>query len=144
MDTRASFSIAVDIVIFSSDQKVLLIKRKNDPFKDCWAFPGGFVDEGETFGRAAVRELREETGIDMNNLTFIGMRDEVDRDPRGRVIGVSYGGRINIDSSMVGAKAADDAKEIGWFLIDNIYDKKAKLAFDHQYIFYETYERLLK
>ena len=137
---RTSFNITVDIVIFNNDN-VLLIKRKNDPFKDCWAFPGGYVDEGETFEEAAIRELKEETCLSIKNLMFVGIQDAVDRDPRGRVIGISFSAMCN---DITEAKASDDAKELAWFNIDDVYRKKIPLAFDHRDIFYNAYETMLK
>lgn len=59
-------SLTVDILIFNDKKEFILIKRKNNPYKDCWAFPGGFVDYGETTEDAAVREAKEETSIDVD------------------------------------------------------------------------------
>ena len=72
-------------------QKILLIKRSNDPFKDCWALPGGYVNLGETSEDAARREALEETGLKLPGLPqLVGVFDEPDRDPRGWVVSAAY------------------------------------------------------
>lgn len=67
--------VTVDVLIvrpFEMEQQILLIKRKNEPFKDCWALPGGFVDENEDLEQAAIRELVEETQVKISHLEQIG------------------------------------------------------------------------
>lgn len=119
--------LAADIVMFSPDGgEVLLIKRRWNPFKDWWALPGGHVDTNETFIEAAVREAREETGIDVS-LTQVGVYDTPDRDPRGRVISVAYVCTVPRD---VRAIAGDDAREVAWIP----FSSTIALAFDHQRI----------
>ena len=68
----------------------VLIKRKNEPFKDCWALPGGFIEENETLEACANRELLEETGIKNKVLFPIGVFSSVGRDPRGQTISMAY------------------------------------------------------
>ncbi len=133
-------SLTVDCIIFGLDHgnklKVLLIQRGYDPYKDCWAFPGGFVDMGEELDKAAQRELEEETGVKdifMEQLYTFG---SVDRDPRGRVISVAYYALVNLEKHKV--KAASDAKNAGWFEVDQL----PKLAFDHHKIFDVAITRL--
>lgn len=119
--------VTVDIVILKEskpNQTILLIKRKNTPFQDCWALPGGFVDENEDLEAAAIRELEEETQIKTTNLQQIKAFGKPFRDPRSHVISVSFLGFVPENNI---ANAADDAKEIGWFSINNLPD----LAFDH-------------
>ncbi|ESU27212.1 MutT/nudix family protein [Flavobacterium limnosediminis JC2902] len=118
--------VTVDAVIFrkSTDYELLLIKRKNEPFKDCWALPGGFVDENEDLKVAAIRELDEETQIKVTDLEQIGAFGTPFRDPRGHMISVAYFGTVPSDTVAI---AADDAKEIGWFAVKDL----PKLAFDH-------------
>lgn len=106
--------------------EVLLIKRKNEPYKDCWALPGGFMEMGETLEKCAIRELKEETGIKVNGAEFITLLDKVDRDPRGRVISAVYKSYAPKDAVAV---ANDDAIEIGWFKNGQL----PPLAFDHQW-----------
>lgn len=116
--------VTVDIVLFKAENQILLIKRKNDPFKDCWALPGGFVDENEDLEVAALRELEEETTIKLEKLSQLGAYGKPFRDPRSHVVSVAY--FTNVDKNTV-AKAADDAKEAQWFAITNL----PELAFDH-------------
>lgn len=118
--------VTVDAVILrkSSDYELLLIKRKNEPFKDCWALPGGFVDENEDLETAAIRELEEETQIKVTDLEQIGAFGKPFRDPRGHMVSVAYFGIVPENTVAV---AADDAKETGWFSVKDL----PKLAFDH-------------
>lgn len=132
-------SLTVDIVIFGFSEKelkVLLIKRGLDPFKDSWAIPGGFVQMDETLDSAARRELEEETGVKKVYLEQLYTFGDVQRDPRGRVVTVSYFALINIHK--VKLKASTDAKEVGWFAMNEL----PKLAFDHDKILETAYERL--
>lgn len=118
--------VTVDAVILrkSSEYELLLIKRKNEPFKDCWALPGGFVDENEDLKTAAIRELEEETQIKVTDLKQVGAFGKPFRDPRGHMISVAYFGIVPENTIAV---AADDAKETGWFSVKDL----PKLAFDH-------------
>lgn len=118
--------VTVDAVILrnSGDYELLLIKRKNEPFKDCWALPGGFVDENEDLKAAAIRELEEETQIKVTDLKQIGAFGKPFRDPRGHMISVAYFGIVPENTIAI---AADDAKETGWFSVKDL----PKLAFDH-------------
>ena len=104
--------------------KIFVIKRKNDPFKDCWALPGGFVDENEDLEVAALRELEEETTIKLEKLSQLGAYGKPFRDPRSHVVSIAY--FANVDKNII-AKAADDAKEAKWFTVTNL----PELAFDH-------------
>lgn len=121
--------VTVDAVIVRNapDYELLLIKRKNEPFKDCWALPGGFVDENEDLEVAAKRELEEETQIRINSLQQIGAFGKPFRDPRNHMVTIAYFGEVTED---VIAIASDDAKEAQWFSIK----KLPVLAFDHQEI----------
>ncbi|MET0945034.1 MAG: NUDIX hydrolase [Flavobacterium sp.] len=106
---------------------LLLIKRKNEPFKDLWALPGGFVDENEDLEKAAIRELEEETQIKVAVLEQIGAFGKPYRDPRGHTVSVAYFGFVPENTIAV---AADDAKEAQWFSIHQL----PELAFDHSEI----------
>lgn len=123
------FSVVVDIIVQRGDGKILLITRKDSPFKDCLALPGGYVNINENIVDAATRELQEETGISLSRgeLDFLGVFDKPDRDPRGRVISHVY--YIRSRDKYLEAKANDDAKELGWFSMDELED--IPLAFDH-------------
>jgi len=108
----------------------LLIKRLNEPFKSQWAFPGGFVDDDELVVKACQRELKEETGLDLQveQFNFLNYYDSPNRDPRSRTISFAFVAKIN---KRVGVKGNDDADEASWF---SIYDLP-ELAFDHFEIF---------
>lgn len=120
-------ALTADVLVFSHDRReVILIRRKNEPYKDCWALPGGFMDMNETIEQCAVRELKEETNIDVSDLYLIGVFSKVDRDPRGRTVTVAY--YCFADKETIAIKALDDAAEIAWCKIDSM----PVLAFDHK------------
>lgn len=124
-------SVTVDIVLFTKDQgdlQVLLIKRKQDPFKDRWALPGGFVEIDEDLGDCAKRELKEETGVTGVALEQVYTFGAPDRDPRGRVITVAYMGFV--DKDKISLRAASDAKKAEWFSLDDL----TEITFDHRQI----------
>lgn len=114
--------LTTDAVVLKKG-KILLIKRLKDPFKDCWALPGGFVEYGEKTEDACLRELEEETSLIGKIKQLIGIYSKPDRDPRGHIISIAY--LVTPISKVV--KPADDAKEVKWFPIN----KLPKLAFDH-------------
>jgi 8-oxo-dGTP diphosphatase len=125
------FALTVDAVLFSSSKdglSVLLIRRAHEPFKDCWAFPGGYVDIDEAIDNAVHRELEEETNISNVSLKRFDVFDAIDRDPRERTVSVAYYGFINGSTEQI--KAGDDAKETKWFSVNNL----PELAFDHSII----------
>ena len=112
--------IAADVII-ELGGRIVLIERKNYP--PGWAIPGGFVDIGETVEHAAVREMREETSLEVELTALLGVYSRPDRDPRGHTISVVYVGR-----SEGLPQAADDAKSVRLFELDKL---PAPLAFDH-------------
>ncbi|MDK2789758.1 MAG: 8-oxo-dGTP diphosphatase [Methanothermococcus sp.] len=114
--------------IIDVDNKIVLIKRKNPPFKDFWALPGGFVEYGETVENAVVREIKEETNLETTVKKLLGVYSDPDRDPRGHTVSIVY----VLDPVGGTLKGADDAKDAKLFDIDEI--KKLKIAFDHQKI----------
>ena len=122
-------AVTADCVVFSNDSdglSVLLIERANEPFKGCWAFPGGFMEMDEDAEDCAKRELKEETGMEVRSLEYLGTFSEVNRDPRGRTITIAYYAVVE-KSDVIGA---DDASQARWFPIDSI----PSLAFDHEEI----------
>ena len=131
-------SLTVDIFIYNENHEFILIKRKNDPYKDSWALPGGFVDYGETTENAAIREAKEETSIDVELERLFNVYSEPDRDPRRHTVSIVYLARGNFDD----AKADDDANDIGVFSFDVLEEKK--LAFDHEKILIDIKKFLLK
>ena len=119
--------LTVDIILtrpLNSKTEVLLIQRLNEPFKNKWALPGGFVDKGEDLEPAAKRELLEETSISMKSLTQFKTYGKPGRDPRGDTVSVVFYAEVNEN---VIAQAADDAKDVRWFTMDDL----PELAFDH-------------
>ena len=128
--------MTVDIFIFNESNEFILIKRKNDPFKDHWALPGGFVDYGETTEHAAVREAKEETSIDVELIRQFHVYSDPERDPRRHTVSVVYLARGNFDD----AKADDDAKDIGVYSFDDLAD--LDIAFDHDMILSEIKDYL--
>ena len=83
-------SLTADIFIFDDNLNFILIKRRNDPFKNCWALPGGFVEYGESVENAAIREAKEETSIDVELIDLVNVYSKPDRDPRGHTVTVAY------------------------------------------------------
>ena len=113
--------LTVDILIEVPGKGVILIERKNPPFG--WAIPGGFVDYGETLEAAALREAKEETGMDLANLKQFHAYSDPKRDPRGHTVSVVFTAKgIGVP------KAADDAKNLRIFQVDDLPED---LAFDH-------------
>ncbi|MBE2289068.1 MAG: NUDIX hydrolase [Chitinophagaceae bacterium] len=133
-----NIKVAVDAVVFAGrghDRQLLLIKRKNDPYKGMWALPGGFVEDDEELDTAAMRELEEETGLKVNAMTQLYTFGRVGRDSRGRTVTVTY--YTSIDSPMPVA-GADDATEATWVPVKDI----SALAFDHMEMLQMALERL--
>ena len=118
--------IAADCVVFDAQDRLLLIRRKFDPFRGQYALPGGFIERGETCEQAALRELKEETGIDGKNPRLIGVYSDPKRDPRGPTISISY----LVTALDASPTAGDDAAE-AQFVADW---RHQKLAFDHDKI----------
>jgi 8-oxo-dGTP diphosphatase len=121
--------VTVDAIVFKRSQDkaaLLLIKRKNEPYKGKWAFPGGFVDINEELEDAVARELAEETGLKGIHLEQMHTFGKVGRDPRGRQITVAFMGLT--DDNNADVKGGDDAEEAKWFNIKNLPEN---MAFDH-------------
>ena len=119
-------AVTADCIVITkeTEPKVLLIQRGNEPYKGCWAFPGGFMDMDETTEECAIRELEEETGLVVSHVQQIGAYSKVDRDPRGRTITVAY---LALIDSPVLTKGQDDAASAQWFPLSTL----PPLAFDH-------------
>ena len=131
-------ALTTDCVLFCRDEEgelsVLLIERGGEPYKGCWAFPGGFLEMDETVRQGAVRELEEETGLVMSpddcRLRELGCYSAVDRYPRGRVI------TALVEKGDV--KGSDDASDARWFPVSS----PPSLAFDHDIILGDALSRL--
>jgi 8-oxo-dGTP diphosphatase len=115
--------LTVDCVVIYNNG-IVLIKRKNEPFKGHYALPGGFVEYGESVEDALKREMEEETGLDVIPLKIVGVYSRPDRDPRGHTVTVAF---LCIGEGNL--KAGDDAKEVFVFPVEEAL--KLPLAFDH-------------
>jgi len=131
-------AVTVDIILIkniAAAKEILLIQRGIEPFKGMWALPGGFVEMDETLKQAAMRELKEETGLENIALTQFRTYGDPNRDPRHRTISVVF---YSIIISAIDLKpiAGDDASNVKWFHISDLPD----LAFDHEQIILEALE----
>ncbi len=122
-------AVTADCIVMTkeADAKVLLIQRGDEPYKGCWAFPGGFMNMDETTEQCAIRELEEETGLKVNEIHQIGAYSKVDRDPRGRTVTVAYLAIVDKPMPVVGL---DDAAKAEWWPLFAL----PQLAFDHDEI----------
>ncbi len=131
--------VTADAVVFRHDDqllKILLVKRKFDPFKGMWAFPGGFVEDNEELETAAIRELKEETGLELSEMEQLGAFGKVGRDPRGRTVSAVYYAFVDEDAGEVAG--GDDAAEARWMSVNDIKE----LAFDHMEILKHAQQQL--
>ena len=130
-------AVTTDCVIFGYDRKelkVLLIERGIEPFKGCWAFPGGFLNMDEDALAGARRELKEETGLENAFIEQFHTFSEPGRDPRGRVITIAHYALVKIQE----VEGGDDAAQARWFPIGEV----PPLAFDHDRILRMAMSRL--
>jgi len=146
-------AVACDIVAFSvrgTELLVLLVQRKDAPFKGHWALPGGFVNENEALERAALRELSEETGLSGIRLEQLGAFGDPSRDPRGHTVSI-----VHLTFFLTEGKLApgDDAADAQWHAFRSLAlgktsssggAKRVRLAFDHADILARAHARLLK
>jgi 8-oxo-dGTP diphosphatase len=116
--------LTADVLLLVSGE-ILLIRRGRDPHRGSWAFPGGFVDEGETVLAAAQRELEEETGVTGMTLQQFATYADPGRDPRGRTVSIVHWARLERKPE---SKAGDDAAETGWYPLEQL---PQQMAFDH-------------
>jgi len=132
-------AVTVDVVLFTRlkrGARVLLIRRKLEPFKGRWAFPGGFVDDNESLEAAASRELFEETGLTGIELEQVGAFGDPGRDPRGHTVSVVFAAVVEGQPEPAAADDADDAR---WHSVS----KHPPLAFDHKEILRAARRRIL-
>lgn len=116
-------ALTTDCVVVDPEHRVLLIRRRNPPFRGQYALPGGFVEVGETVDAACRRELKEETGLDVGALRLIGVYSDPARDPRGHTCSVAFLAHAGPTTPVAG----DDAATAEW-----IADwRSVSLAFDH-------------
>ncbi|MGP8319875.1 MAG: NUDIX domain-containing protein [Methanosarcinaceae archaeon] len=122
--TKITPKLTVDAAIILNG-KIVLIKRKNQPYQGKFALPGGFVEIGETTKEATVREAYEETGLSIEIIKLLGVYSDPLRDPRGHVVSVCY-----LASCEGNPEAGSDAEAIGLFDITDL----PQMAFDHNII----------
>lgn len=153
MATKGSYTydyprpmLTADCVVVRSGSEVLLVRRGGEPFKGCWALPGGFMEMDETIEHCAVRELEEETGLRFaeQDLRLIGVYSAPGRDPRGRTVTAAFRvesgergtesgetpqscGQLPLGRGAVEPVAGDDAAEVRWWPLAAL----PPLAFDH-------------
>ncbi|MEM7109161.1 MAG: NUDIX hydrolase [Bacteroidota bacterium] len=142
MGIQQKIFLTADCLIVSEHEignKVLLIKRKNEPFKDCWALPGGFVEDNEDLDQAASRELREETGVSLrpSEIRELATFGKPGRDPRGRIVTVVFGAIV--DPKYHPIRAGDDSTDAAWWDLEAL----PTMAFDHEMIVEKCFKRLI-
>lgn len=117
--------LTADCIVMRGDE-VLLVRRGREPYKGCWALPGGFMEMDETIERCAVRELQEETGIEVGQgqLRLVGVFSAPGRDPRGRTVTAAYAVEVPAGTEAI---AGDDAADVRWWPLVQL----PPLAFDH-------------
>jgi len=137
----SDIKVAVDAIVFGYSREqgvsILLIQRKYPPFKNAWAIPGGFLLTDETLEDAVRRELREETGIEVNYLEQLYTFGDPHRDPRKRVISIAYFALVK-SSQFQQLNASTDAENAQWFNFKEL----PELAFDHKEILHTAIERI--
>ena len=131
--------ITVDLAIFTVNNnklKVMLVRRAEDPYKDFWSLPGGFIKQGESLEEAANRVLNEKTGVKNVYMEQLYTFGDPARDPRSRVITVAYFALI--PWAQLAQPASEKVADLAWSHIDRV----PKLAFDHKMILDYAVKRL--
>jgi 8-oxo-dGTP diphosphatase len=122
--------VAVDGVVVRRNRSVVLVKRRKPPYEGYWALPGGLVEYGETVEEAVAREVREETGLEIEIRGLVGVYSKPNRDPRGHVISIAFL-VVEVGGELRGSRET----EVGEF-----YVIPRELAFDHREILREGLE----
>lgn len=136
------FAVTADAIVFtitSGQLHVVMVRRGNDPYRGCWALPGGFVEPDEDLADAAARELAEETGIRIPSaaMTQLGAYGAPNRDPRMRVVSIAF---WTIQPGLSELKGGSDASEARLIAVDDVLSKPDGLAFDHHQILTDALE----
>ncbi len=132
--------LTADCVVINDRNEVLLVRRGNEPFRGCWALPGGFTEMDETLEHCAVRELEEETSLKVSeqDIHLIGVYSAPDRDPRGRTVTAAFSLTLShSDTQSLSITAGDDAAEVHWWPLNAL----PPLAFDHTEIIADISKR---
>jgi len=129
-------ALATDCVIFDPVGRVLLIRRKHAPCVGSHALPGGFVKVGETVEDACRREVREEAGVELNELTLVGVYSDLNRDPRGHIVSIAYGTQLPRGTL---PSAGSDATSVEW-----VDTSQIDLGFDHARILADAKAKILE
>ncbi|MGZ7159038.1 MAG: NUDIX domain-containing protein [Methanobacterium sp.] len=127
-------SLTVDAVIMWEDELIVLIKRKKDPYKNSWALPGGFVEYGEKVEFAVLREVKEETGLEIDLCGIVGVYSDPERDPRGHTVTICYLAKVKGGILY----ASTDASQVCCFSKKDILN--LSLAFDHDLIIKDAFK----
>jgi 8-oxo-dGTP diphosphatase len=129
----------IDIILSenSNSNKVLIIKREKDPFKDYFSLPGGFVNEGEKVEDAVRREAEEELLVKVEPIDILGVYSDPNRDPIGHIMSITFIAKITSGE----LKAGDGVAELRWIEINNLTN--IKFGFDHSKILddYQSWPR---
>tara|TARA_B100000767_G_scaffold196200_1_gene183206 strand:- start:2564 stop:3004 length:441 start_codon:yes stop_codon:yes gene_type:complete len=120
-------ALAADSAVRRGNE-VLLIQRKYPPMQGAWAFPGGFVDQGEDPHDAALRELQEETGLVGTKAKLLMVMGDPDRDPRKHIVSIVY--EVDVPEDQV-PQAGDDAQDARFWPIDTLLSGEVEFAGDH-------------
>ena len=132
-------AVTVDLVIFTVNEhmlKIMLVKRAENPFADCWSIPGGFLKAGKSLDDAALRVLKEKTGTENVYMEQLYTFGDPNRDPRTRVITVTYFALIPWKNLI--QPESDKVADLTWVSVDRL----PKLAFDHKEIVQYAIQRL--
>jgi 8-oxo-dGTP diphosphatase len=132
-------SVTVDLVIFTVNEeklKVLLVKRAHEPFAGVWSIPGGFLKSGESLDEAAIRVMQEKTGVKEVYLEQLYTFGRPDRDPRARIITVTYFALIPWQNLV--QPESNKVTDLAWYPADQL----PELAFDHDEILNYAINRL--
>ncbi|MBP2030269.1 8-oxo-dGTP diphosphatase [Methanohalophilus levihalophilus] len=124
--------LTVDAVIVLN-RELVLIRRKNEPYKGGYALPGGFVEIGETTEEAVKREAKEETGLSIKIIDLVGVYSDPSRDPRGHTVSIVY-----LATGEGTPKADTDAEDVRLFSLENL----PELAFDHEKIIRDAGDKI--
>jgi 8-oxo-dGTP diphosphatase len=127
---------AADGILVGENGDIVLIQRKGVTYHNFWALPGGTVDEGETIEEALIREMMEETGVEVDPKEILGVFSDPERDPRGRVISTVFICKYKGD-----LEAGSDAGSVILCSVEEALKKN--LAFDHNFIL-QCYQKWLE